>query len=71
MVLRPALEAGDVIHLKMDGTRGYASSFLEEAFGGLIRAGYSKEKVLSGIKFETTDEALVIEITEYINQARG
>lgn len=36
-VLAPALEAGDRLTVYLDGTAGYAGSFLEEAFGGLIR----------------------------------
>jgi hypothetical protein len=42
--LRPALEQaikqGDRVIVVLDGARGYLSSFLEEAFGGLIRRGY-------------------------------
>ncbi|WP_292375057.1 STAS-like domain-containing protein [Mesorhizobium sp.] len=35
--LLPALAANDRVIVEMDGTRGYPSSFLEEAFGGLVR----------------------------------
>ncbi|MER9484069.1 STAS-like domain-containing protein [Mesorhizobium sp. M0494] len=35
--LLPALAANDRVVVEMDGTRGYPSSFLEEAFGGLTR----------------------------------
>lgn len=42
-MLRPALSAadsqGDRVIVILDGTSGYGSSFLEEAFGGLIRKG--------------------------------
>ena len=36
-VLIPALAENDHLTIEMDGTRGYPSSFLEEAFGGLVR----------------------------------
>lgn len=36
-VLIPALEENNSIVIELDGTRGYPSSFLEEAFGGLVR----------------------------------
>ncbi len=35
--LVPALARGEQIVLVIDGTSGYPSSFLEEAFGGLVR----------------------------------
>jgi hypothetical protein len=49
-VLRPALAAaiqtGDKLTVELDGTSGYGSSFLEEAFGGLIRnRGFEPDKV--------------------------
>jgi len=36
-LLRDAVEAGDRLTVILDGASGYGSSFLEEAFGGLIR----------------------------------
>ena len=36
-ILIPALEESQSITVELDGTRGYPSSFLEEAFGGLVR----------------------------------
>lgn len=38
--LLPALSRGQRILIEMDGAVGYGSSFLEEAFGGLVRLGY-------------------------------
>jgi hypothetical protein len=38
-ILIPALEKGDNVVVILDGTEGYPSSFLEEAFGGLVRTG--------------------------------
>lgn len=36
-ILVPTLESNDTVEVLLDGTEGYGSSFLEEAFGGLIR----------------------------------
>jgi hypothetical protein len=35
--LVPALNSADVVVVLLDNTEGYGSSFLEEAFGGLVR----------------------------------
>jgi hypothetical protein len=39
--LRGAIEAGDLLTVILDDVAGYGSSFLEEAFGGLVREGFS------------------------------
>jgi len=43
--LQPALSAalkdGGIVAVVLDGVAGYGSSFLEEAFGGLVRSGLS------------------------------
>lgn len=39
--LIPHLSKGEELSILLDGTAGYGSSFLEEAFGGLVRQGYS------------------------------
>lgn len=38
-LLQRAIRSGDTLAIVLDGTAGYGSSFLEEAFGGLIRLG--------------------------------
>lgn len=35
--LVPALNSSSKVNVYLDGPRGYGSSFLEEAFGGLVR----------------------------------
>ncbi|WP_321384034.1 DUF4325 domain-containing protein [Rhizobium sp.] len=40
--LRSAIDANSVLVVVLDDVAGYGSSFLEEAFGGLIRHGFSK-----------------------------
>lgn len=46
-VLYPLLQENDSVVVNLDGTLGYGSSFLEEAFGGLIR---EKRMTLDGIR---------------------
>lgn len=64
--LLPALRAGDEVSVELDGVRGYGSSFLEEAFGGLVRNGLQISDVLKLLKFQSSDKSLVEEIEEYI-----
>lgn len=50
--LAPALRdaaPGDTVEVVLDGTAGYPSSFLEEAFGGLVRvSGFPSQSLLQG-----------------------
>ena len=44
--LRAAINEGSQLTVELDGVAGYGSSFLEEAFGGLIRMRlFSREEV--------------------------
>jgi len=44
--LQDAVNADETLVVVLDGTAGYGSSFLEEAFGGLIRRGlFDRETV--------------------------
>lgn len=53
----------------LDGTEGYATSFLEEAFGGLARRHTSAE-VLETLEFKSVDQKyLPDEIRNYIGEA--
>lgn len=66
-----ALENDQILHIDLDGTEGYATSFLEEAFGGLARK-YEPPLVIEHLEFKSEDEPLLIEeIRTYILQARG
>ncbi|OZB60701.1 MAG: hypothetical protein B7X39_09185 [Lysobacterales bacterium 14-68-21] len=48
--LAPALEKGEVIVI-LDHTEGFGSSFLEEAFGGLVRHyGFSEDFLRENLK---------------------
>ncbi|HKI62303.1 MAG TPA: STAS-like domain-containing protein [Mariprofundaceae bacterium] len=70
--VRTTIENGTELLIDLDGTAGYGTSFLEEAFGGLIRAnGYSYDDLIAHLKFKSDEEPYLIEdILEYIKDAR-
>ena len=65
-LLYPLLRSGETVTVELDGVRGYGSSFLEEAFGGLVRKGLSPQQVIDQLQLQSADGSLVEEITEYI-----
>ena len=68
--LIPLLETEENVRVLLDGTEGYGSSFLEEAFGGLVRSGFTREELeakLDPVAGEPSFETYVDEIWEYIN----
>lgn len=71
-VLIPALNSCQIVTIELDGTEGYGSSFLEEAFGGLVRvAGLSARELRTRLRFiSDEDPSLVEEIWSYIDAAR-
>jgi hypothetical protein len=68
--LIPALNNFDKIVIVLDGTEGYGSSFLDEAFANLIREeNMDKKTVLEKLSFiSKEDPSLIDEILEYINE---
>ena len=49
-LLMPALQTGEKVGVILDGAEGYGSSFLEEAFGGLVRnTDYTREYLASNL----------------------
>ena len=73
-ILKPALDSYQVIEIKIDDVEGYGSSFLDEAFGGLIRVhSFTKEELLNRIqiKYELPEfEVYQKLITKYIKQEK-
>lgn len=69
--LIPALANHAEIQVDLDGAEGYGSSFLEEAFGGLVRLhGFSAVDLLKRIQFiSQEDPTLIEEIQQYIEEA--
>lgn len=70
-VLIPAIQESGEISVNLDGTFGYGSSFLEESFGGLVRAGISESAVLFIRNHLVSDEdsTYITEVQEYIDDA--
>lgn len=67
--LGPALEQ-EAVALELDCASGFASSFLDEAFGGLVRSGrFSAEELHEKLTIESRDASLVREIWSYIDGA--
>ena len=71
-ILRPKFEQAKLektsLLIKLDGGYGYATSFLEEAFGGLARV--TKDKDILNIKFESLEEpSLIPKIKGYMEAA--
>ena len=60
-----------IISIELDGTSGFGSSFLDEAFGGLVRSeGFSKE-VAMRFKFKSLiDPTYIDEIIESFEKAK-
>lgn len=66
-----AVKEGAKLQVDLDGGYGYATSFLEEAFGGLARL-YDPATVLDTLCFKSKEEPYLIEdIRGYIQKARG
>lgn len=53
----PALQKGQV-YVDLTGVLGCSQSFLEETFGGLVRAGYSGSFLKDNLYIETTPQYL-------------
>lgn len=55
----------------LDGTSGFGSSFLDEAFGGLVRSDGFPKEVASRFKFNSAiDPTYIEEISESFEKAR-
>jgi hypothetical protein len=69
-VLLPLLNRGDTsVTILLDNALGYGSSFLEETFGGLVRKGFGRDKLVQLVRFVSDDDALIEEINDYIRDA--
>lgn len=65
-----ALAENKKLLIELDGTAGYATSFLEAAFGGLARIYKDSHIVLNTLEFTSADDPFLVEdITQYILEA--
>jgi hypothetical protein len=68
--LTPAFTDYVKVVIKLDGTSGYGSSFLEEAFGSLVRdLKLSPKDLRQRLVLISTDTSKIIEIWQYIEDA--
>lgn len=52
LILAPALRQHDKVHVDLDGYNRYGRSFLDEAFGGLVRVeNFTPEQVLEKLTY--------------------
>lgn len=69
--LKEAIENKTILLVDLDGTLGYGTSFLEEAFGGLIRSDkFNLDDIKKHLQFSCKDDPTYIEeINSYIEDA--
>ena len=72
-LLKKCIENGDTLQIVLDGTQGYGTSFLEEAFGGLIRVNHlSFSDIHDHVIIVSEEEPyLKDDIDEYIRAAEN
>lgn len=65
-----AISNGEKIKIILDGTLGYATSFLEEVFGGLVRT-FGFELVKNNLEIVSDQRPFYLDdIDEYMNDAK-
>ena len=68
--LIPALRQHEQVTVDLTGARGLAPSFLEEAFGGLVRSGFSTADLRTRLVIQSDlDSSFVTEAWGYIDDA--
>lgn len=71
-LLKKALQKNAIVVVELDGTLGYGSSFLEEAFGGLIREdNFSEEDLSNRLELIGRRKSIIDSIRNYIHNAQA
>lgn len=68
-LLLPAVREHDEVRVNLDDTGGYGSSFLEEAFGGLVRAGFTPKQLHEKLKVISSRQTYSTKVWNYIDRA--
>lgn len=68
LFLEPIISKREKTVICLDGTRGYSSAFLDEAFGGIVRK-YSEKIVNDCITFKSRDNVLLFRVNRIIKNA--
>jgi len=70
----PLLDRTEKVIVELDGVEGFGSSFLDEAFGGMVRKGYfTADELKARLKVETTQPEFQMYVTliwRYIAEAK-
>lgn len=71
--LKDAINNNDILLVDLDGSAGYGTSFLEEAFGGLIReCKLAYQDIMAHLHLKSDDDPSYIdEINGYISDANN
>lgn len=71
--LKEAIQTNTILTVNLDGTLGYGTSFLEEAFGGLIRTDkFSYADIIDHLKLYCNDDpGYIDEINSYMEEANA
>lgn len=67
-LLLPAIQANDKVIVDMNGTELAGSSFLEEAFGGMVRMGMSEAVLKKKMELRSSRSSDPIRIWRYIHE---
>jgi hypothetical protein len=62
-------DKNETVRVVLDGALGLGSSFLEEAFGGLVRSGFDRTDLQRRIQIVSRDGTKSAEIARYISHA--
>lgn len=69
--LVPALESSEFVEVDLDNTLGLGSSFLDEAFGGLVRNhGFTAAQLKKRLRIKFSIKSYVDDCWRYIDRAR-
>lgn len=61
-ILVPALRGSRKIFVDLDGTAGFGSSFLDEAFGGLVRQNLiKKDEFFKVFSFKSEEDSAILD----------
>lgn len=69
--LLPALMQSEIVVVQLDGALGFGSSFLEEAFGGLVReAGFKADALHQKLQISSKLKTYEQRIWRYVDDAK-
>ncbi|UCI24589.1 STAS-like domain-containing protein [Mesorhizobium sp. B2-8-5] len=70
--LVPLFKKNETAVIELEGASGYPPSFLEEAFGGLVREGYAPEEIKRRIRLVATPayDSYTRLIWQYVERAQ-